>query len=66
MFGLYGISLSLVRLHKPFLYTLSRDDFFAVNKIRAPFSRFSAFLSFSLPFLVAKHPPRMTTWRMSG
>ena len=65
MFGLYGISLSFGRLHKPFLYTLSGDDFFAVNKIRAPFSRFSAFLSFSLPFLVAKHPPRMTTWRMS-
>ena len=56
MFGLYGISLGFVRLHKPFLYTLSGDDFFfVVNKIRAPFSRFYAFLSFSLPFSATKH-----------
>ena len=66
MFGLYGISLSFVRLHKPFLYTLSRDDFFAVNKVRVPvlpFLLFSHFLSLSrLP----KTPIRMTTQRMFG
>ena len=56
-----------VRLYNPFVYTFERTIFFfAVNKIKAPFSRFSVFLSFSLPFLVSKHPPRMTTWRMSG
>ena len=37
------------------MYTLSGDNFFAVNKIRAPFSRFSVFLSFSLPFSATKH-----------
>ena len=56
-----------VRLHKPFVYTVGADVFFfAVNKIRALFSIFPVFLSFSIPFLFAKHPPRMTTWRMSG
>ena len=54
-----------VRLHKPFGYTVERRCL-AVNKIRAQFSHFSSFLSFSLPFLVAKHPPRMITWRMSS
>ena len=67
MFGLDCISLSFVRLHKPILYTLSRDGFFAVNKVRVPvlpfFSLFSHFLSLSrLP----NTPLRMTTQRMFG
>ena len=34
-----------VRLCKPFVYTVEGDVFFTVNKIRAPFSRFSPFFS---------------------
>ena len=58
MFGLYGISLSFVRLHKPFRYTLSTDDFFAVNKIRARFSRFSAFFLIFCSFLGFQTPSK--------
>ena len=47
-----------VRLYNPFLYTVERETFFAVNKIRAQFSHFSSFLSFSLPFLAAKPPSK--------
>ena len=44
-----------VWLYKPFLYTLSGDDFFTVNKVRVPFLPFFPFLSFSLPFSATKH-----------
>ena len=44
-------------IYKPFLYTL-RDDFFAVNKIRAPFSRFFCFSLIFSPFLGCQTPSK--------
>ena len=55
-----------VRLHKPFVYTVGRDVFFAVNKIRAQFSRFSLFSHFLSLSLLPNTPLRMTTQRMVG
>ena len=54
MFGLYGVSLSFVRLHKPFCIHC-RGRIFAVNKVRVPFLSFFPFLSFSFPFSATKH-----------
>ena len=50
-------------------YTVTRDNFLHINKFDGKLSTlpvFSHFLSFSLIFLATKHPPRMTTRRMSG
>ena len=57
-----------VRLYMPFVYTVARRFFFfCVNKIRAlGSSRFSLYLILFFIFSPAKHPPRMTTRRMSG
>ena len=40
-----------VRLHKPFVYTVGRDDFFAVNKVRVPVLPFFPFSLIFYPFL---------------
>ena len=52
--------------------TIIKDNFWLSNKIGGKlsafllFSIFSRFLPFSLTFWVPKHPPRMTTRRMSS
>ena len=55
-----------VRLHKPFLYTLSRDGFLAINKVRVPFLPFSLFSHFLSLSRLPNTPLRMTTQRMVG
>ena len=56
-----------VRLYKPLQYTVDLSFSFW-KEIYGPlfFALIFSLLSpLSLTFLVAKHPPRMTTWRMS-
>ena len=52
--------------------TIIKEKFCLVIKLAGSFQLCRSFsfslhvLSLSLPFLVAKHPPRMITWRMRG